>query len=63
MPKSAVTSVDHVNPLGRSYYCFCLETALTAVRQARALVSGDITEKNHELPRIEALLQDALDVS
>lgn len=65
MTKSFITPADtfEVNPLGRSYYCFCLEQALTNIRQARVLVSGDITETNHELPRIEGLIVDALEVS
>jgi hypothetical protein len=28
------------NDVGRSYYCFCLESALANIRQARALVDG-----------------------
>ena len=58
-----VSETFELDKLGRSYYCFCLEQALTSIKQARALVSGDATEENHELPRIEHLIQEALDVS
>jgi hypothetical protein len=54
------TSLDSV---GRSYYCFCLENALTAIQQARALMKGDKVETNHELPKIEQLISEALEAS
>lgn len=65
MRKSDLTSGDEFtrNQLGRSYYCFCLEQALTAIKQARVLVSGDKVETNHELPHIEQLLREALESS
>jgi hypothetical protein len=65
MAKSAitVTQTTELNAIGRSYYCFCLEQALANIKQARALVSGDKTEMSHELPKIERLIADALQVS
>lgn len=51
------------NALGRSYYCFCLEQALSNLRQARMLVVGDVTDENHELQDIELKLMDALKAS
>ena len=64
-PKSlqADLTQDDLNLIGRSYYLFCLETALTSVRQARALVKGDVTDENHQLPVIEALLDQAVKVT
>jgi hypothetical protein len=49
--------------MGRSYYIHCLEFALVNVRQARMLVKGDVVDDNHDLPTIEALLQEAVDAS
>lgn len=49
--------------MGRSYYCFCLEQALVAVAQARALVKGDQVDTDHELPKIERLLVQALEAA
>lgn len=49
--------------MGRSYYIFCLEQALSNIQQARAIVSGDVVEKNHMLPQIEKLLTEAIDAS
>lgn len=65
MPSTKALPVDYcsLNSVGRSYYCFCLEQALTAIVQARALVAGDKTEINHELPSIQKLIQAALDAS
>lgn len=66
MRKSFISIVEQttdVNALGRSYYTFCLETALTSVRQARMLVEGDPVDDDHELPAIERLLAEALRVS
>lgn len=65
MPKSTILPEEtmKVDPLGRSYYCFCLEKALNSIKQARALVSGDIIETNHELARIELLISAALGAS
>ena len=64
-PKSlqADLTQDDLNLIGRSYYLFCLETALTSVRQARALVQGDVTDENHQLPVIEEMLHTALKVT
>lgn len=61
--KSAILDTTELNSVGRSYYCFCLETALTAVTQARALVKGDVIDENHELGAIQRALTQALDVS
>ena len=64
-PKSSISVIEtaDLNKVGRSYYCFCLEQAIINVKQARALVRGDVTEDNHELPRIIDLLEEALRVS
>ena len=70
-PKSVEALVDMVNApsdemadtLGRSYYCYCLESALLAVHQARLIVAGDKVDENHELPLIEQLLVDAWEAS
>lgn len=63
--KSAISVEDtlKLNPLGRSYYCFCLEQALTSIKQARALVRGDVIERDHGLIGIETLIEDALEAS
>ena len=63
--KSKISVSDTLDnaKLGRSYYCFCLEQALSSIKQARALVSGDVTEENHELPRIQNLIAEALEAS
>lgn len=53
--------VTSLNSVGRSYYCFCIEQALSAINQARALVNGDVIDSNHELPHIQRLLIDALE--
>jgi hypothetical protein len=67
MPKSksaiTVAQTEHVAPLGRSYYCYCLESALSAIGQARALVKGDVVDENHQLAKIQGLIGDALDAS
>lgn len=52
-----------LNAVGRSYYIFCLETAFSAVEQARMLVKGDPVDASHELPLIYQKLQEALDAS
>jgi hypothetical protein len=49
--------------VARSYYCFCLESAIANVRQARALSEGGTTEENHDLSKIEQLLVEALEAS
>jgi hypothetical protein len=49
--------------VGRSYYRFCLFSALNAVLHARALVAGDVVDSDHELPEIERLLREALEVA
>lgn len=49
--------------IGRSYYIFCLEQALTNIEQARALVKGDMVDTDHELPKIEDLLKQAIEAS
>jgi len=51
------------NTLGRSYYIFCLEQAMSCVEQARMLVVGDIVDENHELQKIETLLDEAIAAS
>lgn len=61
--KLSSINVNSLDSVGRSYYCFTLETALTAIRQARALVKGDITDANHELAKIERLITEALEAS
>jgi len=58
--KSLPVDYEELNSVGRSYYCYCLETALDAIVHSRALVEGDITESNHELPEIESLIRQAL---
>lgn len=63
-PKSTINGqLATFDQMGRSYYIFCLEQALTNIKQARALVSGDIIERNHELPKIERILAEAIDAS
>jgi hypothetical protein len=47
----------------QSYYVFCLEQALENVKQARMLMAGDVVDENHELPRIERLLEEAIEAS
>jgi len=63
--KSAIAVEDtlQVNALGRSYYCFCLEQALAAIKQARQLVAGDRVEHDHELPLIEKKITEALEAA
>lgn len=61
--KVETINVESLHSVGRSYYCFCMETALTSIRQARALVKGDVIEGNHELAKIERLIAEALDAS
>ena len=63
--KSQITEDDtaSLNMVGRSYYLHCLESALEQVLQARMLVKGDVTDRNHELSTIERLLSEALAVS
>lgn len=56
-------NVESLHSVGRSYYCFCLEQALANISQARVLVAGDVTDSNHELSRIQALIAAALEVS
>lgn len=63
-PKSQISGLEaDMNQMGRSYYCFCLENALSNICRARALVKGDRVDMDHELPRIETLLRQALDAS
>lgn len=61
--KVSPINTNDLNSTGRSYYIFCLEQALVNVKQARALVSGDVVETAHELPKIERLLTEAVEVS
>ena len=52
-----------LDEMGRSYYLYCLETALFAVVQARTIVAGDPVETNHELPLIQQLLLEAYEAA
>lgn len=62
MAKSKITVAQtaDLNAVGRSYYIFCLEQALANIKQARALVKGDVTDSNHELSTIQASIEDAI---
>lgn len=64
-PKSVVAmgDISTIDQVGRSYYIFCLETALAAIVNAHTLVTGDPVEDNHELPLIETLITTALEAS
>ena len=64
--RKSVISVEgtmQLPTLDRSYYLFCLENALFAIKQARALVKDNIIETDHELPRIEKLISEAYNAS
>lgn len=63
MHKIKEINCDSLNSVGRSYYCFCIEQALANLKQARALLKGDVIDTNHELARIEVLLSAALEAS
>lgn len=60
-----VSVIDNTNldSVGRSYYIYCLEVALRSIMQAKALMQDDIIVSNHELPRIERLLAEAIDAA
>lgn len=57
------------NALGRSYYLFLMETALSAVQQARALLrtpddgEGAVVDDNHGLAELEYDLQQIVRAS
>jgi len=63
--KSYVTTdqLQELDLVGRSYYIFCLELAEAAIYQARMLVRDDITDENHALGQIEALIMQAIEAS
>lgn len=63
MTHKVIIDVESLQSVGRSYYCFCLETALTAIIQARALVEGDAVDLNHALPTIQQMIAEALEAS
>jgi len=58
--KSLPIDLDDRDSIGRSYYIFCLEQALEHIHQARVLVKGDVTDRNHGLPVIERTLVEAI---
>ncbi len=52
-----------LNSVGRSYYCYLIESALRNIEQAQELMAGDVIIANHELPRINKLLTEALEAA
>ena len=58
-----VEDAGSADDVGRFAYISFLQQGLLAVSQARELVKGDIVDENHELPTIQRLFKEALEVS
>lgn len=63
MPHKCPIDQTNLNSVGRSYYCYLIESALRNIKQAKALMAGDVIIANHELLKIETLLIEALEAS